>query len=152
MAEMSLFTQLLTQMAGGGAAAYVDQAKPEWTKHVGASATSPGVAITPGAMGSLGLAVFLAFMPSKGGSTPMWKTVLANMAGGGLTYEGARLLVDEVIPRIKKAASPKTPLPAGVPPAVTGIPYYGAMGQGGFNPQVHEYELRQAMQQFRRAA
>lgn len=146
---MDLLPQLVTQIVGGGGAAYLDRAKPQWTKFVGKSATSPGVAVTPGAMAAVGTAVLLAVLPGKaGGATaPMWKQLLANAAGGALVYEGVKLAEHEIIPRIESAmhpaAAPGAPAPAAfmAPPGVYGMPQYGS--------QVSDQDLRQTLAQYR---
>jgi hypothetical protein len=146
---MNLLAQLATQIAGGASAAALDRAKPEWTRHVGASATSAGVAITPGAMAAVGLALVLALLPGSAGSAtaPMWKKIAANLAGGGLVYEGVKIAELEVLPRIQTAPAPPQIAPTPLPAATHGVgnlPYYGHT--------ITDYELAQALGSYRRAA
>lgn len=150
---MNLFAHLATMTIGGIGAAAVDRQKPEWTRHVGASATSPGVAITPGAMGAVGLALLLAILPGKGGeAAPMWRKIAANLAGGGLVYEAVKIGELEILPRIQTLtpAAPPGQLGAATAPAlpatqgVGNIPYYGHT--------VTDWELQQNLANYRRAA
>jgi len=145
---MNLIAHLATMTAGGIGAAAIDRAKPEWTRHVGASATSPGVAITPGAMIAVGLAVVLAILPGRAGeAAPMWRKVAANLAGGGLVYEAVKIGELEILPRFqKKEVAGVGALPGGVavPGLQAGFPHYGHT--------VTDWELQQNLANYRRAA
>lgn len=171
---MDLIPQLLTQIAGGAGASALDKMKPEWVLNVGGTKTGfgvegtpDGIAITPGAMASIALAALLAFMPGKamGPAAPTWKVLLANLAGGGLVYEGVKLAEQEIIPRIETAMG--KPLGPAAPPAlmygVNGVPGYGfsapfrAMPYVGHLPEqaqrgYTQYEIQQGLAQFNRAA
>lgn len=141
---MKLLPTLLSQITGGVAASYVDRAKPEWTRHVA------GIAISPGAIASIGTAIALALLPgSIAGSTV--KSVLANMAGGGLVYEGVKLAEAEILPRLPAGFPGSTALPAGASPMMM-TAGAGAMFPYAYRPMATDYELQQALARYRRAA
>lgn len=151
---LDLIPMLITQIAGGAGASTLDRMKPEWTLNVGGKQTGFGmpdpdpasVQVSPGALAALGLTALVAFLPGgKGKDAPTWKLILANLAGGGLVYEGVKLAETEILPRFQ-GASPTPPLP----PGVNGMPAMRAGGGFGLyalrasNPYSH-YQIQQGL-------
>lgn len=166
-----LIATLLTQVAGGAAAAAVDRYKPEWTYHVGgtvsgwgAAGDPSGVSITPGLMASVGLVALLAFLPGKitGGEAKGWKMFAANLAGGGLVVEGVRLAEAKVVPYIEQQLGVSAPVQAthGYPRALAygmAMPYVGHVpNQPAYMQRnagdITMFEIQQNMAQFGRVA
>lgn len=157
----NLIASLLTQITGGAAAIALDQAKPTWAYPIpgtGVAATPTSVArdpimITPGAMAGLAGFVVLALMPKASGeSAKMVQKVAADLAGGALVAEGTMLATNTIVPAIKSLLSP-----AGAAPAPQALMYGGVYGlpQGQYRQAqvgVTDYELQQALGQYRRAA
>ena len=130
---MDLLGTLATQIAGGAAASYADREFPQYAQKI------PGtdVTVSVGALASLGVAVGLAILPGKTSSS-MWKQVLANMAGGGLVYEGTKLAEQQLLPMLS-SSQPTPVLPPAVATAGLFPPGYGA-GYG-----MTDYELSRAL-------
>lgn len=148
---MNLVTSLLTQIAGGSAAIALDNAKPDWTYRVGASAPSasnpqgsPGVAITPGAMAAVGTALALALIPGKSG----WQEVAANLAGGAIVAEGTMLASTTIVPAIKGALGQGGPV---ANPLMYGGVYGVPRGLPAQHAQVGvtDFELQRALANYR---
>lgn len=140
---MNLLASLATQIAGGTAAFALDQSDfgKKYTYVVGKSDTFQGVAVTPGAMGAVGLAILLALVPGASGS--MWRLLAANLAGGALVYEGTVLAKDQILPLLKTPQGTNVPaINAGGAVAANGI------GRGGSGAS---FELAHAMASFRAA-
>lgn len=158
---MDLIPMLLTQIAGGAGASTLDRMKPEWTLNVGGKTTGFGmpdpdpasVQIPPGAIGAVALAALVAFMPGgKGASAPTWKLILANLAGGGLVYEGVKLAETEIIPRVQGAQQPALPpgTQGGYMPAMRANGGAGLYAMRAANPYSH-YQIQQGLQALRAA-
>jgi hypothetical protein len=161
---MNLIPMLITQIAGGAGASTIDRMKPEWTLNVGGKTTGFGmpdpdpasVQIAPGALASIALAAVVAFLPgAKGATAPTWKLILANLAGGGLVYEGVKIAETEIIPRIQ-GTQPQT-VPGMQTPVNQGMPAmragggYGLYAMRAANPYSH-YQIQQGLGALRAVA
>jgi hypothetical protein len=162
--EYGLIPMLMTQIAGGAGASTLDRMKPEWTLNVGGKQTGFGmpdpdpasVQIAPGALAAVALAAVVAFLPGgTGKSAPTWKLVLANLAGGGIVYEGVKIAETEIIPRVQGTQPQTAP---GMPPGATqGMPAMRAGGGFGLyamraaNPYSH-YQIQQGLGALRAVA
>ncbi len=138
---MNLGPQLLTQVAGGMIASYVDKKKPEWTKTLMPTSAHP-VTITPGLMGAAAVLAAAAFrIPLPG------KAILNQLAGGALIYEGVKLGDEQVTTRL---------VVGGVLPSTSGCAPHQlpavAGYRGVYGPGVTPYELQSMLRQMPRAA